>query len=82
MTDEELIPVHIPPLVQLLQALESRKGLPLSRDEVEQVCGKAVCMMMRVSAAEAMAKSRGFRDIDPANAWEEWVAYRERSVDN
>jgi hypothetical protein len=76
MSEERLVPVPIPPLVQLLQMYESQKGAPLTRDEVEQVRRTAICMTMRESAVRALEEKRGFRDIDPENAWEEWLAYR------
>jgi hypothetical protein len=33
-------------------------------------------MMMRLSHKEALDEKRGYRDVDPANVWVEWQAFR------
>jgi hypothetical protein len=72
--DERLVPVLIPPLVDLLRAHQTRKGEPLTRSEVERIRDGAIAMMMSVAHARLMEKSRGYPDLDPANAWDEWQA--------
>lgn len=74
--DDTLVVVPIPPLVTLLQQHEAAKGAPLIEDEVLGIRDGAVCMTMRRSRAEQLASSRGFPDIDPSNAWEDWVRVR------
>jgi hypothetical protein len=74
--DEPLVPVPIPPLRVLLLDLERQKGAPLTKAEVLDVRDKCVCMMMPLSGREKMAESRGYRDIDPENCWDEWLAFR------
>ena len=32
---------------------------------------------MPVDAVRELEESRGYSDIDPANAWEEWLPFRE-----
>lgn len=73
---DPLVPVPIPPLAVLLLALERQKGAPLTEDEVLDARDNCVCMMLPVSKRDAMAESRGYRDIDPAECWEEWLAFR------
>jgi hypothetical protein len=74
--DEPLVIVPIPPLVTLLKQHEAAKGSPLTEQEVLDIRGKAICMTMRRSRADQLAAARGFPDIDPANAWTEWVEVR------
>lgn len=74
--DEPLVIVPIPPLVTLLQQYEAAKGSPLTEQEVLDIRGKAVCMTMRRSRADQLSEARGFPDIDPANAWTEWIEVR------
>ncbi|ROR95808.1 hypothetical protein EDD28_0370 [Salana multivorans] len=75
-TDDGLVPVFMPPLVVLLQAAETAKGLPLSRDEVLAIRDDGVCVMLRRSAARAMSEARGYADLDPGACWEQWQVRR------
>lgn len=75
--DDRLIPVFIPPLVDLLRILEGRKGAPLTEAEVIETRDKGVCMMMGAARAVELERARGYRDIDPQNVWEEWCRIRE-----
>lgn len=75
-----LVVVPIPPLVTLLQHYEVEKGAPLTEVEVLGIRDGAVCMTMRRSRAEQLAGTRGFPDIDPANAWEEWGRVRTQGL--
>ena len=74
--DEQLVIVPFPPLVTLLEQHEAAKGAPLTEEEVLGIRDGAVCMTMHRSRAEQLEESRGFPDIDPANAWEEWLRVR------
>ena len=76
--EESLIPVFIPPLVTLLFQAEQRKGSPLTRDEVLAIRGGGMCMMMAQSRAAELAERRGYDDIDPQQAWEQWQVAREQ----
>ena len=73
--DEPLVPVPIPPLVVLLDALERKKGAPLTEEEVLEARDTAPCITMKLSDARSMAESRGFYDINPENAWAEWLEF-------
>jgi hypothetical protein len=71
-----LIPVYIPALVVLLTHHERKLGRPLTEDEVTSIRDNGVCMMLRASAAVEMAEQRGYPDIDPERAWQEWQVVR------
>ena len=79
MSDEDVIPVFIPPLATILAQHEREKGAPLTEAEVLAIREKAMVMMMRRSAAEQMAQKRGYRDIDPQMCWQEWQQLRQQS---
>jgi hypothetical protein len=82
MTDEQLVPVFIPPLVKILAQLESQNGKPLTEDEVIAIRDQSVVMMMRISAAKEMSQQRGYRDINPQNCWEDWQKIRVGLLDD
>lgn len=73
---DPLVPVPIPALGVLLLNLEKQKGVPLTEAEVVGARGKAVCMMLPLSAKREMDEKRGYRDIDPENVWNEWQAFK------
>lgn len=76
-SDEPLVPVFIPPLLVVLRAAEQEKGTPLDEDEVMSVRDKAVCMVVRQSAAQEMEAKRGYADISAEDAWEDWRLARQ-----
>jgi len=77
-TSEPLAIVPIPPLIDILAEHEKQKGGALTREEVDDIAAGAICMTMAQSRAAALAEARGYADIDPANAWEEWQQLRSR----
>lgn len=79
---EPVIPVPIPALGMVLLKLEEKKGHPLTEVEVLKTRDDAVCMMMRLSHKRAIEEERGYRDVDPENVWEEWLAFREEMKPN
>jgi hypothetical protein len=74
--NDPLVPVPIPALGVLLLNLEKQKGAPLSEQEVLHARDKAVCMMLPLSKKRLMDEKRGYEDINPENAWQEWQAFR------
>ncbi|GAB2550948.1 hypothetical protein [Nocardia heshunensis] len=74
--DDPLVPIPIPALMALLIRREDDKGEALTEDEALDVRDKALCMMLPLSAQRAVDRSRGYRDIDPDNLWQEWCAYK------
>jgi len=73
---DDLVPVYVPSLFEILLAAEKKKGSPLTEDEVTNLRDTATVVMMRRSSAESTAKARHVTDLDPANAWEDWLKRR------
>src|SRR5258708_19803725 len=78
MSDEPLIPIFIPPLLTLLVNAERQKGSPLTPSEVAAVRDRGVCIMLPKSKASKMAEARGYNDIDPEHAWDQWQVVRQQ----
>ena len=76
MADDELILAPVPALVSVLLNLERQKGSPLVEAEVIEARDNAACIAMPRSAHEAVVSARGYQDIDPERAWEEWQNIR------
>ncbi len=72
MAEEELVPVFLPPLANLLAAATDQANRPLTESEVLEVRDAGVCMMMATSQALALEQARGFRDVQPEDAWADW----------
>ncbi len=73
---EELRIVFVPALVALLTRAEHLKGEPLTRAEVLAIRDEAQCIALPASVAAAAEESRGYPDLDPEQAWEQWRAVR------
>jgi hypothetical protein len=71
-----LIITLVPALVALLLNLEKAKGEPLTEAEVLHARDNAASIALPRKAHEALIKSRGYPDIDPERAWEEWLAFK------
>ncbi|WP_442680100.1 hypothetical protein ACSBM8_02510 [Sphingomonas sp. ASY06-1R] len=76
MSDEELVIMPMPSLVALLLSKEQEKGSPLTEAEVIEIRDNAVCTMTPPDVVARIAEARGYDDIDPENAWEDWIAIR------
>lgn len=72
----ELVPVIIPSVVAMLGAMENKNGRPLTRVEVEELVDKAPAIAMEPADAITMERSRGYADIEPELAWEQWQLVR------
>jgi hypothetical protein len=66
----------VPSLVALLESLEQKQGEPLTQEQVEETTSNAVCMTMEHRDAREFERSRGYADIDPRRAWEQWQLAR------
>jgi hypothetical protein len=73
-----LVRVYTPALIVLLRQSEIAKVAPLTREEVMAIRDGAVSMTVTRSVANQIDTERGFKDIDPANVWEEWQRVRAR----
>lgn len=74
--EEGLIITPVPALVAVLLNLESKKGSPLTEEEVLKARDNASCVAMPKEVHESIVESRGYSDIDPERAWEEWLEIR------
>ncbi len=75
--EEDLIITPVPALVAVLLAKEREKGGALTREEVEEITDKAVCIGMPRHARKKVDEARGYEDIDPEQAWEQWQNVRQ-----
>ncbi|MEV0248402.1 hypothetical protein AB0H76_17525 [Nocardia sp. NPDC050712] len=74
--DDPLVPIPMPALIALLIGREDDKGEALTEDEALDVRDNALYMMMPLSDQRELDRSRGYRDIDPYNLWQEWCAFK------
>ena len=75
--DDDLIITPVPALVAVLLAKEKEKGSPLTQDEVAEITDKAECIVMPRHARKKVDEDRGYDDIDPEHAWEQWQQVRQ-----
>jgi hypothetical protein len=75
----DLEPVFMPPLSVLLMAAEKDQEQPLTQEQVEAIRDKGTCTMMKRRHAQKLERSRGYADLDPQLAWEQWRLLRERA---
>jgi hypothetical protein len=73
----ELRPVFIPALVAVLTAVEEKAGRHLNQAEVERLTNEGVCMTMTHEDARDLERSRGYADLEPELAWQQWQIVRE-----
>jgi hypothetical protein len=76
LTASALVPTIIPSLVAQLMSAERDKGSELSRAEVDELTSNATAIAMEPLDAIAMERSRGYADIEPELAWEQWQIVR------
>lgn len=74
--DEHLFIVPVPSLVATLLRAEQDKGVPLTEAEVLEIRENCPSVAMTPAMLANVAARRGYDDIDPENAWEEWQAIR------
>jgi len=70
--EDRLIITHIPSLVATLLNKERAKGAPLTEEEVESIKDEAPARVLTPEQRAAVDKGRGYDDIDPERAWEDW----------
>lgn len=74
--EEQVVPVPIPALVAILLRAEKLKGTALTEDEVVRIRDDAVCMTMTLEMKWKLEEQRGYPDIDPEDAWNQWQVAR------
>lgn len=50
------------------------EGRDLDRSEVDAIVQRMACMTMERRDAQASERRRGYADLDPELAWEQWEA--------
>ncbi len=68
--------VFIPALVVLLRAMEDQAERPLEASEVDTLVKGAACMTMEHDDARELERTRGYADLDPERAFEQWQVLR------
>lgn len=66
----------VPSFAAILLSEEKKQGTPLTRREVEALRDKMSVMTVPADAAKEAEAMRGYKDIDPNRAWEEWQRLR------
>ena len=74
--DQPLVPVFMPALAPLLIEAEELKGSPLTEAEALRIRDEAQSVVTPRDVARAVAKSRGYEDLDPENCWADWQVLR------
>ncbi len=74
--NERLHIVPVPSLVATLLHAEQDKGVPLTEAEVLGIRDKCPSVAMTDEVLSKVVARRGYDDINPENAWEEWQAIR------
>jgi len=70
--------VFTPALAALLTSLQRTRGTPLTRQDVEATRDQGACIAMEPRDAQRLERERGYCDIDPELAWEQWNLVRPR----
>jgi hypothetical protein len=73
---DQIIITPVPSLVATLLNRERAKGSPLTQSEVETIRDQIECIAMTPEQRAAVDERRGYMDIDPEQAWEEWQVAR------
>ena len=71
-----LLLVFMPSLAATLFAAEQSEGRPLTRVAVENLVESSHVVAMTPTDALAVERSRGYADIEPERAWEQWQIVR------
>lgn len=74
--NEDLVLVPIPSLIAILVNAAHTKGKDLTQAEVLEIRDNCVCIAMPKSTVENFEKKRGYQDINPEFAWEQWLDYK------
>ncbi|HEU5076871.1 MAG TPA: hypothetical protein VFU02_21925, partial [Polyangiaceae bacterium] len=72
----KLVPTIMPSLVALLRATERSQGRPLTQHEVERLVSNSTAIAMEPKDVRALERSRGYADIEPELAWQQWQIVR------
>ena len=70
--------VFMPSLVATLLHAEQQSGRPLTREQVAKITESGECVAMKHRDAQKLERQRGYADLDPELAWEQWQVYCRR----
>lgn len=73
----QLVPVIMPSLVAMLLNKERELGRALESQEVSALVEQSPCIALERADALELEQSRGYADIEPDLAWEQWQLIRE-----
>lgn len=68
--------VIMPPLVALLHGKERELGRALEPKEVTEIVENSPCIAMERADAQRIEQSRGYADLEPDLAWDQWQLIR------
>lgn len=74
--DEEIVIVPVPSLIAVLANAEDTKGTDLTQQEVLEIRDNCACIAMPKSIIATLEEKRGYPDINPEFAWEQWLDYK------
>lgn len=77
LSASKVAPTIMPSLAALLTRVEAQKGSALTRDEVERIVADSPAVVMDLADVIELERSRGYADIEPQLAWEQWQLIRE-----
>ncbi|MBS2026021.1 MAG: hypothetical protein JST92_26780, partial [Deltaproteobacteria bacterium] len=72
----QVVLTAMPTYVSIVVAAERKKGSPLTRNEVEAVVAECMTIAMDPKHAAELERSRGYADLQPELAWEQWQIIR------
>ena len=73
---DDLVPLFIPSLAVLLAEAAKKKGDRLTEPEVARIRDGGTVIMTPTKEARELEVSRGYRDVDPEDAWRDWHRLR------
>ena len=76
MDKDPLVIMPMPALIALLLNGEQAKGAPLTEAEVLKIRDGCQCTMVPCDIVAQIVEARGYEDIRPEHAWEDWMAIR------
>lgn len=71
------VPLIVPSLVALLTSAERAAGYPLTRQQVEEIVASSPAIVMEPHDVAVLERSRGYADLEPELAWEQWQIVRD-----
>jgi len=80
VSGDEMTEVYVPALVAMLLRAEELAERPLTKDEVIRIRDNASVVTYPLSLMPEFLAQRGYHDLYPPEAWEEWQLYRDGNL--